>query len=201
MIAWINFGVLLVSALLTLYFYVKSAGPAALERRIGPVAYKRCTRYRIVASVFMTVASINYVVYFFYPLPIPLARIFPWSWWLSALIALLIAIPSGYLFVRGMRDAGEETIIVKKEHTLYGGIYEKIRHPQAVGELPFWWVIAFLLHSPFLVLFSFVWLPIWIAMCLAEERDLVIRYGQAYEDYRRRTGFFLPRSRRAGRRG
>lgn len=99
----------------------------------------------------------------------------------------------GYVWYRGMRDAGEETMVVKKEHTMYGGIYEKIRHPQAVGELPFWWVIAFLLHSPFLVLYSFVWIPIFIAMCLAEERDLRIRYGQAYVEYQKRTGFLLPK--------
>jgi protein-S-isoprenylcysteine O-methyltransferase Ste14 len=86
-------------------------------------------------------------------------------------------------------------MVLKKEHTLYGGIYEKMRHPQATGELPFWWVIAFLLHSPLLVLYSFVWVPVFIMMCLAEERDLVIRYGKAYEDYRQRTGFLIPKRR------
>ena len=63
-----------------------------------------------------------------------------------------------------------------------------MRHPQAVGELPFWWVFAFALHSPFLVVFSFVWVPVFVLICWAEERDLVIRYGEAYETYRARTG-------------
>jgi len=44
--------------------------------------------------------------------------------------------------------------------------------------LPFGYL---LLHSPFLALFSFVWLPVWAAFCWAEERDLVLRYGEAYE--------------------
>jgi len=118
MIAWINLAVLIVSTVLTLYFYVRSAGPAALERKIGAVAYRKCTQYRIISAVFMTLASVNYVLYVFYPLPLPLARTFPWPWWLSALIALAIAIPSGYLFFRGMKDAGEETMLVKKEHAL-----------------------------------------------------------------------------------
>jgi protein-S-isoprenylcysteine O-methyltransferase Ste14 len=193
MIAWINFAVLVVSTLLTLVFYVKSAGPAALEAKIGPSAYQRCTRYRLIASVFMTVASINYVVSFFFPLPLPLPATLPWPWWVSALIAAAIAVPSGYVFYRGLKDAGEETMIVKKEHTMYGGIYEKIRHPQALGELPFRWVIAFLLHSPFLVLYSLVWIPIFVLMCLAEEQDLLLRYGEAYEEYMQRTGRFFPR--------
>jgi protein-S-isoprenylcysteine O-methyltransferase Ste14 len=193
MIAWLSLAVLVLSTLLTLLFYVWSAGPAALERKIGAAAYRRCTWYRWIAGFFMSLASLNYVLYYFYPLPIALPRTFPWSWWISILIAGLIALPAGYLFFRGIKDAGEETMVLKKEHTLYGGIYEKIRHPQAAGELPFWWVLAFLLHSPFLALYSFVWVPVFILMCVAEERDLVLRYGQAYQEYRKRTGLLKRR--------
>lgn len=193
MIAWIDFAILVMSTILTLYFYVLSAGPAALEKRIGAAAYAKCSRYRMLSAIFMTVAGINYIVYYFYPLPIPLPRTFPWSWWISGVIAVAIAIPAGYLWWRGMKDAGEETMFVKKEHELYGGIYKKMRHPQAVGELPYWWVFAFALHSPFLVLYSLVWIPLFIIMSWAEERDLVIRYGEAYEEYRRRVGWFGPK--------
>ena len=78
---------------------------------------------------------------------------------------------------------------------MYGGIYEKMRHPQAVGEVTLWWLIALLLNSPFLALYSFVFIPIFYLMCLAEERDLIIRYGQDYIDYKERVGFF-PRLRK-----
>ena len=193
MIAWINVAVMIVSTLLVLYFYVRSVGPAALEKKIGAAAYPMCARYRSISGIFMGLAGVNYVVYVFYPLPVSLARTFPWPWWGSALIAVLIAIPSGYLLGRGVRDAGEETMTPKKEHVLYQGIYTRVRHPQATGEMPLWWVIAFLLHSPFLVLYSFVWIPIFIVMSWAEERDLLIRYGQAYAEYRERTGFLLPK--------
>jgi len=109
------------------------------------------------------------------------------------LIAISIAIPGGCLWFRGMKDAREETIWVKKEHTLFAGIYEKMRHPQAAGEVTYWWVIAFFLHSPFLALFSFIWIPIFYIMCWAEEKDLVIRYGEEYLEYKRKTGFIIPR--------
>jgi len=108
----------LLATILTVFYYVKSAGPAALEQKIGPTAYARCTRYRTLSAIFMTLAGINYVVYAFYPIPLPLPRVFPWPYWVSALIAVVIAIPSGILFAWGMKDAGEETMRVKKEHQL-----------------------------------------------------------------------------------
>jgi len=191
-IPWINFVVLVISSVLFAVFYVKSVGPAALEGRIGPSAYQRCATYRLVSSIFMCVAAVNYVLYYWFPLPVPLPRSFPWPWWVSAGIAALIGVPSLSLMLRGVRDAGEETMRPKAEHALYGGIYTKIRHPQALGELPLWWVLAFLVNSPFLALFSFAYVPVWYYFCVAEERDLLLRFGSVYEQYRRTTGFLLP---------
>jgi protein-S-isoprenylcysteine O-methyltransferase Ste14 len=196
MIAWANSAVLVAATAATAVLYIKSAGPAALEQRVGPSgdAWARCARYRVASMAGMIVAMANYVVFYFYPLPVPLPEAFRWPWWVSAVIGVGIAIPSGTMLARGMKDAGEETVRPRKEQTLYGGIYEKVRHPQA-WEALLWFTIAFLLHSPFLVLYSFVWLPLEYAMVMAEERDLVIRFGQEYEDYRRRTGAFLPKGR------
>jgi protein-S-isoprenylcysteine O-methyltransferase Ste14 len=193
MIPWINFACLLLSTIGVLYFYVKSVGPAALEQKIGPAAYGRCTVYRFIAGGLMGIATANYIIYMFYPLPLGLPKSFPWPYWASALIAVIIAVPAGYLMLRGIREAGEETMVTKKEHALYSGIYEKIRHPQALGEMPLFWVIAFFCHSPFLVIYSFIWIPVFYWMCVAEERDLVLRYGQPYIEYQQRTGMFLPK--------
>jgi protein-S-isoprenylcysteine O-methyltransferase Ste14 len=193
LIEWLNFLALLVATILFLYFYIMSASPAQLEKKIGEAAYPKCMRYRLIASAFETVTVINYVVYFFYPLPIGLPLVLPIPWLDSVLIAIVILIPSLYLMYIGMRDAGRETLEPKKEHTLYGGIYETIRHPQAIGESFMWFPFAFFLNSPFLVLYSFIWFPILYIMCLAEEKDLVIRYGQPYLDYRERVGFLIPK--------
>ena len=193
MIAWINMSVLVLSSILFSVYYVKSVQPAALEKKIGPAAYEKCARYRSVASFFMMVAGADYVLYYWFPLPLPIPETFPWHHGISAGMAVAIAIPASYLMHRGMKDAGAETMRPKKEHQMYGGIYQKIRHPQAVGEFPLWWVIGFLVHSPFLVLFSFLYLPIWYYWCRAEERDLLMRYGAAYEEYMERVGFWLPK--------
>ena len=79
----------------------------------------------------------------------------------------------------------------KKDHELYsGGIYDHMRHPQAVGEFPLWFTFALLGHSPFLTFFSFLYLPVWYYFSIEEEKDLVLRYGKPYEAYRRRVGWF-----------
>lgn len=193
MIPWINLIILIIATKLFLYFYILSVSPAHMEQRIGERAWRRCTIYRFLAGGFEFMVMANYAVYVFYPLPLGLPERFPWPWWVSIVIGLMIAIPCGYLMYRGLNDAGEESVMVKKEHTLYGGIYERMRHPQAVGEMPLFWAIAFLLHSPFLVLWSFVYLPVFIVTCWAEERDLLIRYGEAYEQYRQRVGLLFPK--------
>ncbi len=192
MIAWVNLAVLVFASLFFLYFYVRSVSPAALEKMIGMQAYRKCGRFRVIAALFETITAICYVLYPFYPVPNPLPDRFPWSWGFSALLAALIGLPSLALMFIGMRDAGRETMTPKKEHGMYGGVYQKIRHPQAVGEVFAWPWIALLLNSPFLAVFSLVYFPIFLVMCHAEEQDLLLRFGNAYADYMRNTGAFIP---------
>jgi len=193
MIAWINLAALVFASLFFVYYYLLSVAPAALEKLIGPRAYEQCYRYRVVAIIFELITFVNYIVYYFYPLSTPLPRYFPWSFWISAGIAALILVPMGSLMVIGMIQAGEEAARPRKEHVMYTGIYEKIRHPQATGEVFLWLGFAFLLNSPFLVLFSFVYFPIFLMMCWAEDCDLILRYGDAYVAYHQRTGAFFPK--------
>jgi len=193
MIAWINFAVLIFASLFFLYYYILSVSPATREKVLGPKAYDRCGRDRAIAIAFEMITLVNYVIYIFYPLDTPLPEKFPWAWWLSAVIAVVIGLPTMTLMFIGMRDAGEEAIRPKKEHTMYGGIYAKIRHPQAAGEVFAWLAIAFLLNSPFLAVFSLIYFPIFLMMCFAEEQDLLWRYGDGYAEYCKKTGAFWPR--------
>lgn len=79
MIEWINFFILISAALLLLYLYIKSVEPATLEKKIGENAYTKSSRYRLIAAVFEMVAFIKYIIYFLFPLPVPLPRTFPWD--------------------------------------------------------------------------------------------------------------------------
>lgn len=192
-IAWINILALVMSSIIFTVFYIRSVQPASREQNNNcKDAYQLCARDRLISGVFMTIASFNYIIYCFFPLPIADA-VLPWPYWASVAIATAIGLPCSYLMYRGVVDAGEETMIPKKDHQLYGGIYRLIRHPQAAGEMPLWWAFAFLLNSPFLVEFSCLYVPIWIIFCHMEEKDLIIRYGSSYEQYRQHTGFFFPK--------
>jgi protein-S-isoprenylcysteine O-methyltransferase Ste14 len=193
MFAWINFAVLLFASILLLFFYVRSARPAGREKIIGPRAYRLCFYDRLVAGALEFVITANFILHYFFPLATPLPQKFPWAWWISLVIAVAIGIPATILLVVGSIHAGEETIHPKKEHIMYGGIYTKLRHPQAVGEAFLFPVITILLNSPLLTLFSLIYFPIIIIMCYAEEQDLMLRYGDAYVDYCKRTGAFFPK--------
>ena len=192
--SWLNFAAILFSSFLFLLFYVRSVSPAGLAWIIGLKAYPRCGTYRTIAICFEMFILVGYILVPYFPLPVPLSPEFPWSRFFSIIIALLIGVPSLILMLVGMKDAGEEAIRPKVEHEMYAGIYEKIRHPQAVGEVFLFWVAAFLLHSPFLTLFSFIYLPVFIIMCWAEEQDLLLRFGDSYAEYCQRTGAFFPKS-------
>ncbi|NHJ14465.1 MAG: isoprenylcysteine carboxylmethyltransferase family protein [Candidatus Thorarchaeota archaeon] len=196
MIEWLNAGMLILVTALMVYFYKLSVSPAQMEKQIGDSAWAKCARYRIAMGILESVTVINYIVYFFFPLDVGLPSILPWDYSISVLLAILITVPALYLMLAGMRDAGRETIAPQKETKLYGGIYEKMRHPQALGEGFMWFPFALILNSPFLVLYSFVFIPIMVAFCVFEEKDLLIRFGTEYEEYRKRVGL-LPRLRKS----
>jgi protein-S-isoprenylcysteine O-methyltransferase Ste14 len=195
-IEWLNLILLIGSCLTSLFFYIKSVQPARLEQEIGEIAYEKCERYRIYASIPFGVFFVSYVLYVFYPLPLPIPNELPWDYSISIIVAIIWAIPAFALMGIGVRHAGEETLTPKKEHTMYGGIYNRIRHPQSLGEVWVGHILALVLHHTFLFLFSFIWIPIFYYMTVVEERDLIIRYGKPYEEYRERVGMYFPKRSR-----
>jgi protein-S-isoprenylcysteine O-methyltransferase Ste14 len=184
------------SSYLFLYFYVLSVGPAGLSKVIGDESYTLCAMYRQVAIFFEMLGAAGYVIYFYYPLPLPFPRTFSWGWNVSRALGLLIGAPSLWVMFRGMRDAGEESLSPDKEHEMFGGIYEYIRHPQALGEAFLRFSIGFMFNSPFLVAFSLIDIPMYLIMCRAEEQDLILRFGDSYVDYMKTTGAFIPKRKR-----
>jgi protein-S-isoprenylcysteine O-methyltransferase Ste14 len=72
------------------------------------------------------------------------------------------------------------------------GIYRYIRHPQytglmllSLGMLIEWATLPLLLLYPVIVV-------MYVRLAKREERDMLREFGQAYEEYRKRTKMFLP---------
>lgn len=172
-----------------------SVSPAFFENQWGEGAYKTCGVLRTLSMVFMTIACINYIVFCLNPVPLEgfLPLRFPWAWGISIVIAVVICIPSLVLMIKGMIDAGKELAFPDKSHKMYTGIYKKIRHPQAAGEVFLFMVIAFACHSPFLVIYSILWFPAFYIISLAEEKDLVLRFKEDYVQYQKNVGMFWPK--------
>ncbi len=122
----LNFIVMIVAGIFMSILYVISVSPARLEQKMGKSAYRCCGIIRTLSMVLMFVVITNYVIYASCPVSLPIPASFPWNYWISFLIAIVITIPSLYLIIRGLIDAGIESAIPKKEHAIYGGIYEKI---------------------------------------------------------------------------
>jgi len=192
MVEWINFSLLLIFITLFTIFYVRSVSPARLEAKLGEKAWPHCGKVRAVSIFFLISVMVNYLLFDIYPLPIEALMSFNWSYYISLTLALVIAIPTTYMVATGMKDAGEEAIQPDKDSKMFTGIYKRVRHPQT-WEFAYFFAIALLLDNPFLLLFSLIWLPLMVIMMRAEEKDLLLRYGQEYEDYMQRTGRLLPR--------
>ena len=109
---------------------------------------------------------------------------------ISFVVSAIIFIPSLILILAGVKAAGGETAVPDKKGDMFNGIYLKIRHPQYLGEVPIWFSFALVLNSPFLLLFSIIWILIYYIWIIFEERDLEIRYGKNYSNYKQITGIF-----------
>ena len=80
---------------------------------------------------------------------------------------------------------------------MYGGIYNYVRHPQTLGEMPMFVALAFALNSWFLVIFTTVFIIIYTPLTLyLEEKDLVVRFGEGYKKYQKKVGILLPKIKR-----
>ena len=191
MLAVLNVIAIIITGSLFSYFYIKSVQPKKLSLKIGEKAFDRCGMYRSIAMIFMFISYSGYFVYYFLPLPINFPQYFPWPHITSIIIGLIIGIPMITLMIIGLIDAGMEAVSPQIDQTLYKGIYKKMKHPQAFGELFLWFATAFILNSPFLLIFSLIWIPIWILFCIYEEKDLLLRYGSNYKEYLDKFGFMF----------
>ncbi|MHA1725289.1 MAG: methyltransferase family protein [Promethearchaeota archaeon] len=99
---------------------------------------------------------------------------------------------------KAMKDAGSETLTPSKDLKMYGGIYNYIRHPQALVEFPIFVALGYLLNSWFLVFISSAFIILYTPiMIYYEEKDLIRRCGEKYIEYKKRTRALFPKLKKS----
>jgi protein-S-isoprenylcysteine O-methyltransferase Ste14 len=188
MVSLISLILIAVGTMLFAMLYIISLQPQALSLRIGQRAYRTCGRIRYVAMVFEAVTIVGYVLFVFgstfnfklvssNPTPIRI---------IGGVFTLVCLSFMTYATIKAGRESA-----APDEHTeLHKGIYELMRHPQTLGEMLSWFGIAMLLNSLTLLLYSIMWLPLFIGFTVVEDNDLALRFGEAYLNYAKRVGLF-----------
>jgi protein-S-isoprenylcysteine O-methyltransferase Ste14 len=166
--------------------------PVTREGTKGEGAWEECAKLRSISFVFAGIMIVNTVLWILFPIP-------ELSWAINPeplfgiIVGTIIGVPCIIILMIAMRDAGKEMHAPQKGIQLHGGIYRKIRHPGAVGEMPLYVVIALYVNSLFLTIwmtiFILVFTPIHIYY---EEKDLLKRFGEEYAEYRRTTPAVFP---------
>ncbi len=176
------------------YFYTLSIQPIKRSEKYGDKAWKDCKKFRSIGGLAEFISIANLILWIWFPLPVVNKWIISSNIWIGIIIGICILIPGIYLLIRGMKDAGAETLTPSKETKMYSGIYNYIRHPQTLGEFPMFIAMSFIFNSWFLVILSSLFIIIYTPiMILYEEKDLVKRFGEKYTEYQKRTGALFPK--------
>lgn len=198
MVAHINVTVMVLSMFIFGGLYVYSVLPAHLERKMGSKAYLRCGLVRKASFIFLVIFGVCEIIYLFYPMNTPFPKHFfqGWYWFISIAIGGIISVPATFIMNAATRAAKGESYAPSRENPMYRGIYNHIRHPQMIGDIVYWFAIAFIFNSPFLVFINIIWIPVNLVMILAEEKDLELRYGEAYRAYKNQIPMLFPKKMR-----
>ncbi|HAD82504.1 TPA: hypothetical protein DCG35_08600 [Candidatus Edwardsbacteria bacterium] len=153
----------------------------------------RSVIFRVLSVAALVLHFFSYLLYKAFPAFKFIPAEFLWDRWFSLAAAAIIGLPAAVIWIRGMIDAGPESIALKDRRASARGIYQRIRHPQALGKMALPLVVALMLNSPFLALFSLLWIPAFYLLCRIEEKGLELQLGEEYLNYQGATGFFVPR--------
>ena len=193
MFEWINLAVLVASILLFSILYAFSVMPAIRGEKKGNEIWIKCRNLRIVSSIFEGITLVSLILWIWFPIEQLNWKIFS-KWWIGIIVSMVIFIPGGIIVLKGVKDAGKETLTPSKDTEMFGGIYKYIRHPQTTGEMPMFPAFGLVVNSWFMVLIMTIFIIIYVPIIqYLEEKDLVKRFGDSYIEYQKTTGAFLPK--------
>ncbi|RLI70879.1 hypothetical protein DRO97_10400 [Archaeoglobales archaeon] len=119
--------------------------------------------------------------------------------WSVILIGFLF-IPLGLLFIawsvyiQYRVGRGTPLPIAPTQKLVINGPYKYCRNPMIFGALLYYTGLAIIFNSfsMLFILIPLLFIPILIYVKLIEEKELEIRFGEEYTEYRKRTSFLIP---------
>ena len=181
------------------FLYIISCMPETISRKMGEAAFEKCKVYRRLSSIPLCASFLFYFCYNLESLHISLSWLpvnfpYPIRPLVTFPVSLILLIIGLFCFIKGRKARGIESDNPKEYHGVVDtGVYKYIRHPQLLGEICLWYFVSFLWASPLLVLTTTLfWLPNYILWCHFEEKDLILRFGDEYLEYKKRTKFMIP---------
>ncbi|HUS50490.1 MAG TPA: methyltransferase [Candidatus Paceibacterota bacterium] len=85
--------------------------------------------------------------------------------------------------------------LVKAKRVYDKGIYSKIRHPIYSGLIVSLFGFSLIINSLLFFIYSFLTILMFIWIAFYEEKHLIRRFKKNYEEYKKKTGMFIPRIR------
>jgi len=123
-------------------------------------------------------------------------RVPNWMRWLAALVEMGM-VPMIYWQMRSIGRNISETFLTKENHVLVmHGPYRWIRHPLYAVSTVILAALSLVAANGFMLALAV--LSIFIVALFVipqEEKQLILKFGEAYREYQRRTGRLLPRLR------
>jgi len=113
-------------------------------------------------------------------------------------IGVGLILSEGWIFWRVHRDLGTSRLVGQTELSGGGelqcrGIYARIRHPRYTGSILAIVGACLLGGTRAAWLIAAVWLVLMLLAIILEERELRLRFGEAYHEYCRRVPRFIPK--------
>ena len=189
----------MISTFLFSFLYVLSIQPVKRSEKHGEKAWADCKKFRSVSGFLELIMICNIILWVWFPLLLVNPWIISPNIWVGVIVAICLMIPCVIVLIKGVLDAGSESLTPSKETEMYGGIYKYIRHPQSAGEFPVFITMGFIVNSWFIVILMSIYIVIYVPiMVYYEEKDLVRRFGDKYVKYQEQTGAIFPKLRKRG---
>lgn len=179
---------------LYLFFRLKEA----LQQRFGEEAYALAFKRFAAPGLAIIFAVVTRIRFIGGP-EIPEWLLNPVGWVLGWLLVLTGVV----LWVRAVTTFGLDSLTMvyvyhpREGYQMESAIYNILRHPVYAAALRIAYGLALINGTWFaLTLAAVTNLFCWGWVRLVEEKELIARFGQEYEEYRRKTPAFLPHLRR-----